>query len=91
MTVFLWNRGCLPRRCGYRFRGDQWRAVFDNVVVAEYRCHDQWRSRHVTTIRDGVCSRMRDASSPGALIPFHPQASRVRYYAPAGRHHRRQA
>ena len=70
--------------------GDQLRAVFDNVVVAEYRCHYDWRSRHVTNIRDGVFYRTRYASSQGTLIPITPQESRVLYRPPSGRHRRRQ-
>jgi transposase len=70
--------------------GDQLRAVFDNVVVAEYRCHYDWRSRHVTNIRDGVFYRTRYASAQGALIPITPQESRVLYRSPSGRRRRRQ-
>jgi transposase InsO family protein len=70
--------------------GDQLRAVFDNVVVAEYHCHYDWRSRHVTNIRDGVFYRTRYASSQGALIPLTPQESRVLYRPPPGRRRRRQ-
>jgi len=64
--------------------GDQLRAVFDNVVVAEYRCRYDWRRRHVTNIRDGVFYRTRYASSQGALIPITPQDSRVLYRPPSG-------
>jgi transposase InsO family protein len=71
--------------------GDQLRAVFENVVVAEYRCHYDWRSRHVTNIRDGVFYRTRYASAQGALIPITPQESRVLYRPPCGRRRRRQA
>ena len=67
------------------------RAVFDNVVVAEYHCHDDWRSRHVTNIRDGVFYRTRYASSQGALLPITPQESRVLHRPPSGRRRRRQA
>ena len=59
--------------------GDQLRAVFDNVVVAEYRCYYDWRNRHVTNIRDGVFYRTRYASSQGVLIPIIPQESLVLY------------
>ena len=65
--------------------GDQLRAVFDNVVIADYHCHHDWRSRHVTNIRDGVFYRTRYASPQGALIPFTPQESRVLYRPPPGR------
>ena len=71
--------------------GDQLRAVFDNVVVAEYHCHYDWRSRHVTNIRDGVFYRTRYTSSQGVLIPITPQESRVLYRPPAGRRRRRQS
>jgi hypothetical protein len=59
--------------------GDQLRAVFDNVVVAQYRCHYDWRYRHVINIRDGVFYRTRYASSQGALIPMTAQESPVLY------------
>ena len=71
--------------------GDQLRAVFDNVVIADYHCHYDWRSRHVTNIRDGVFYRTRYASPQGALIPLTPQESRVLYRPPPGRRRRRQA
>ena len=37
--------------------GEQLRAVLDNVVVAEYHCHYDWRDRKVKDIRDGVFTR----------------------------------
>jgi hypothetical protein len=70
--------------------GDRLRAVFDHVVVAEYRCHYDWRRRHVTNIRDGVCYLTRYASSQGALIPITPQESRVLYRPPSGSRRRPQ-
>jgi transposase InsO family protein len=71
--------------------GDQLRAVFDNVVVAEYRCHYDWRTRQVKDIRDGVFHPTRYASSQGALIPFNPQESLVLYRPQSGRRRARQA
>ncbi len=65
--------------------GDQLRAVFENVVVAEYRCHYDWRRRHVTNIREGVFYRTRYASAQGTLIPFNPEEPRVLYRPPSGR------
>jgi len=59
--------------------GEQWRAVLDNVVLAEYRCHYDWRERQVTDIRDGVLYPTRFASPQGALIPRHAQESLVVY------------
>ncbi len=70
--------------------GDQWRAVFDNVVVAEYRCQYDWRRHRVINIRDGVFYRTRYASSQGALIPITPQDSRVLYRPPSERRRRPQ-
>jgi hypothetical protein len=70
--------------------GEQLRAVFDNVVVAEYRCHYNWRTHKVEDIREGVFYPTRYASSQGALIPFHPQESLVLYRPwSEGRHARK--
>src|SRR5262249_54560574 len=33
--------------------GEQLRAMFDNVVIAEYRCHYDWRTHKVHDIREG--------------------------------------
>jgi hypothetical protein len=33
--------------------GEQLRAVFEHVVLAEYRCHYDWRARKVTDISYG--------------------------------------
>jgi hypothetical protein len=74
-----------------RSYGEQLRAVFDNVVVAEYRCHYNWRTRQVQDIRDGVFYLTRYASSQGALIPFNPQESLVLYRPQSGRRHARKA
>ena len=69
--------------------GDQLRAVFENVVVAAYRCHYDWRRRHVTNIRDGrvlphplrLSARRADPGhSPrvsGALSPTIGKASQA--------------
>ena len=59
--------------------GEQWRAVFDNVVVAEYRCRYDWRTHKVTDIRDGIFSPTRYASLQEALLPFDPHESLVVY------------
>ncbi len=63
--------------------GEQLRAVFDNVVLAEYRCRYDWRERQVTDIRDGVLYPTRFASPQGALIPRNAQESLV-VYRPQG-------
>jgi putative transposase len=59
--------------------GEQLRAVLDNVVLAEYHCRYDWRTRKVTEIRDGVFYPTRFASPQGALIPLTPQESLVLY------------
>jgi transposase InsO family protein len=59
--------------------GEQLRAVFDNVVLAEYHCRYDWREQKVTDIRDGVFYPTRFASPQGTLIPLNPQESLVVY------------
>ena len=63
--------------------GEQLRAVLDNVVVAEYHCHYDWRDRKVKDIRDGVFYSTRFASPQGSLIPLTPQESLVLYRPPS--------
>ncbi len=57
--------------------GDQLRAVFENVVLAEYHCRYDWRDRKVTEVREGVFYRTQFASPQGALFPLTPQDSLV--------------
>src|SRR4029450_4361487 len=59
--------------------GEQLRAVLDNVVLAEYHCRYNWRTRKVTEIRDGVFYPTRFASPQGMLIPLAPQESFILY------------
>ena len=59
--------------------GEQLRAVFDNVLLAEYHCRYDWRERKVTDIRDGLFYPTRFASPQGALIPLNPHESLVVY------------
>jgi transposase InsO family protein len=59
--------------------GEQLRAVFDNVVLAEYHCRYDWREQKVTDIRDGVFYPTRFASPQGTLIPLNPQETLVVY------------
>jgi hypothetical protein len=61
--------------------GEQLRAVFENVVLAEYRCRDDWREHHVRDIREGRFYPTRFASRQGRLIPLTPQESMVIYRA----------
>jgi hypothetical protein len=52
--------------------GEPWRAVLDQVVLAESRCRDDGRERHVKEMRDGVFSPTRLASPQGTLGPVTP-------------------
>jgi transposase InsO family protein len=72
--VFLWAYG------------ERLRAVFENVVLAEYHCRYEWRDRKVKDIRAGVFYPTRFASPQGTLIPFTPEDSVVVYHAKAPRH-----
>jgi hypothetical protein len=59
--------------------GEQLRAVLDHVVLAEYHCRYDWRTRKVTDIRDGQFYPTRFASLQGSLLPLNPQESLVLY------------
>jgi hypothetical protein len=61
--------------------GAQLRVVFAHVVLAEYRCHDDWQARNVTDIRAGLFYPTRFASSQGTLLPLTPQECMVVYRA----------
>jgi transposase InsO family protein len=65
--------------------GEQLRAVFENVVLAEYRCHYDWRDHTVKDIHDGVFYPTRFASRQGRLIPLTPQEFMVVYRARSSR------
>jgi transposase InsO family protein len=65
--------------------GEQWRAVLDNVVLAEYRCHYEWRTHKVTSLRDGVFYPTRLASPQGMVMPLNPHESVVVYRPQASR------
>ena len=59
--------------------GEQLRAVLDNVVLAEYHCRYDWRTRKVTNIRDGVWYVTRFASPQTSLLPLNAQETLVLY------------
>jgi hypothetical protein len=59
--------------------GERLRAVFDNVLLAEYHCRYDWRDRKVKDIHSGVFYPTRFASPQGTLIPLTPQESLVVY------------
>ncbi len=61
--------------------GEQLRAMFENVILAEYRCRYDWRDHKVKDIREGVFYPTRLASVQGALLPLTPQDSVVVYRA----------
>jgi hypothetical protein len=61
--------------------GERLRAVFENVVLAEYHCRYEWRDRKVKDIRAGVFYPTRFASPQGTLIPLTPEDSVVVYRA----------
>ena len=65
--------------------GEQLRAVFENIVLAEYQCRYDWRDRKVRDIRAGTFYPTRFASSQQALIPLNPQESLVVYRATPAR------
>jgi hypothetical protein len=71
--------------------GEQLRAVFDNVVLAEYHCRYDWREQKVADIRDGVFYPTRFASPQGTLIPLNPQEALVVYRPRALRGQARQS
>jgi hypothetical protein len=66
--------------------GEQLRAMFDNVVVAEYRCRYDWRAHKVHDIREGSFYPTRFAPPQGALLPLNPQEFLVLYRPPSRRH-----
>ena len=45
--------------------GEQLRAMFANVVLAEYRCRYDWQDQHVKDIRDGMFYATQFASPQG--------------------------
>jgi hypothetical protein len=73
MQVLLWVSGA------------QLRAVFEHVVLAEYRCHYDWRARKVTDIHEGMFYPTRWTSSQGMLLPLTPQEDMVVYRARSSR------
>jgi hypothetical protein len=49
--------------------GDRLRVACESVVVAEYRCHDDWRVRKIQDIGSPVFYQTRFASAQGDLLP----------------------
>src|SRR6266516_5082982 len=61
--------------------GEQLRAVFEHVILAEYHCRYDRQDRKVKDIREGLWYQTRFASPQGALIPLTPQECLVVYHA----------
>jgi hypothetical protein len=61
--------------------GEQLRAVFEHVILAEYHCRYDWQDRKVKDIREGMRYQTRFAFPQGALIPLTPQECLVVYRA----------
>jgi transposase InsO family protein len=61
--------------------GEQLRAVFEDVVVAEYHCRYDGQTRKVHDIRDGVVYPTRFLSPQGTLIPLNAREAVVVYRA----------
>ena len=66
--------------------GAQLRAMFDDVALAEYRCHDGRHGHRVADIHAGVFYPTRFASPQLPLIPLTPQESLVMYHPRSPRH-----
>ena len=66
--------------------GEQLRATFAPVVLAESHCRDDWRARKVRDLRAGVFYPTRFASPQGALFPLTPQDSLVVYHTRPRKH-----
>jgi hypothetical protein len=69
--------------------GEQLRAVFENVILAEYHCQYNWQDRKIRDIREGVLYQTRFASPQGSLIPLTSQECLVVYRARRPRHRAR--
>jgi hypothetical protein len=69
--------------------GEQMRALFETVVLAEYRCRYDWQDHHVKEVRDGVFYATPFASPQGSLIPLTAQESLVLYRPKPRRHQAR--
>jgi len=67
--------------------GEQLRAVFDDVLVAEYHCRYDGQTRKVHDIRDGVVYPTRFLSSQGSLIPLNARETLVVYRPTPSRQH----
>ena len=60
--------------------GEQLRAMFEGVVLAEYHCHYDWRTHKITGIRDRVFYPARFASPQSTLLSLNPYEAMVVYH-----------
>ena len=65
--------------------GEQLRAMWEDVVLAEYQCHYDGQARKVITKPPGVLYATRFASPQGTLLPLTPQEHVVLYRPTAPR------
>jgi hypothetical protein len=77
----MWRRGLPKTQVLLWVSGEQLRATFENVVLAEYRCRYDWRHRKVKDIGAGMWYATRFASPQGSLLPLTPQECVVVYRA----------
>jgi hypothetical protein len=82
---FYLEEGLLRTQVLLWVSGEQLRATFEHVVLAESRCHDAWRDHKVAAIREGVFYPTRFAPPQGTLLPLTPQECMVVYHARSSR------
>jgi hypothetical protein len=66
--------------------GAQVRTLWNQVLLAEYRCRSDWRTHQVQDRRAGRVYPTRCVPPQGTLLPFHPQEFLVRDRPQAGRY-----
>jgi hypothetical protein len=76
----MWKAGLPKTQVLLWVYGEQLRATFENVMLAEYHCRDDWQHHEVRDIGEGVFYRTRFASLQESLIPLTPQESLVVYH-----------
>ena len=74
---FYVERGLPQTRVLLWVYDEQLRAMFDNVVLAEYRCRYDGKTHQVRDIHGGVFYATQFASPQGLLIPLDPQEAEV--------------
>ncbi len=82
---FYVERGLPQTRVLLWVYDEQLRAMFDHVVLAQYRCHYDWQTHQVRDIHGGVFYDSPFASPQGFLIPLDPQEAEVIKYPPRSR------